>query len=82
MRVHTELERRRGIVEDDDEQRRHGTMGAVARDCHGTLPPPPRPGRMTGKLPGRVGDSPIVGAGTYARNSACAVSAIGDGVFR
>ena len=34
---------------------------------------------MTGKLPGRVGDSPIVGAGTYARNSACAVSATGDG---
>jgi L-asparaginase / beta-aspartyl-peptidase len=78
--LHAELERRRlGLAKDDDEQRRHGTVGAVARDCRGNLAAATSTGGMTGKMPGRVGDSPIIGAGTYANNAACAVSATGDG---
>jgi L-asparaginase / beta-aspartyl-peptidase len=76
----SELERRqRGLAEDDDEQRRHGTVGAVSHDCSGNLAAATSTGGMTGKMPGRVGDSPIVGAGTYAHNAACAVSATGHG---
>jgi beta-aspartyl-peptidase (threonine type) len=77
-----ELERRRcGLVEDDDEQRRHGTVGAVARDRDGNLAAATSTGGMTGKVPGRVGDSPIIGAGTYADNATCAVSATGHGEY-
>jgi beta-aspartyl-peptidase (threonine type) len=66
---------------DRDEARRHGTVGAVARDRAGNLAAATSTGGMTGKLPGRVGDSPIVGAGTYADNATCAVSATGHGEF-
>ena len=77
-----ELERRRrGLAEDDDEQRRHGTVGAVARDRDGNLAAATSTGGMTGKVPGRVGDSPIIGAGTYADNATCAVSATGHGEY-
>jgi beta-aspartyl-peptidase (threonine type) len=64
-----------------DEARRHGTVGAVARDRDGNLAAATSTGGMTGKLPGRVGDSPIIGAGTYADNTSCAVSATGHGEF-
>ena len=66
---------------DADEARRHGTVGAVARDRDGNLAAATSTGGMTGKLPGRVGDSPIIGAGTYADNATCAVSATGHGEF-
>lgn len=66
---------------DDDQARQHGTVGAVARDRLGNLAAATSTGGMTGKLPGRVGDSPIVGAGTYADNASCAVSATGHGEF-
>jgi beta-aspartyl-peptidase (threonine type) len=66
---------------DDDDARRHGTVGAVARDVGGNLAAATSTGGMTGKLPGRVGDSPIIGAGTFADNATCAVSATGDGEF-
>jgi beta-aspartyl-peptidase (threonine type) len=56
-----------------------GTVGAVARDRDGNLAAATSTGGMTGKVPGRVGDSPIIGAGTYADNSTCAVSATGHG---
>src|SRR5581483_11505657 len=58
-----------------DAARRHGTVGAVARDSSGGLAAATSTGGMTGKLPGRVGDTPIIGAGTYADNETCAVSA-------
>jgi beta-aspartyl-peptidase (threonine type) len=58
-----------------------GTVGAVARDAHGNLAAATSTGGMADKHPGRVGDSPIIGAGTYARNGACAVSATGHGEF-
>jgi beta-aspartyl-peptidase (threonine type) len=58
-----------------------GTVGAVARDAHGNLAAATSTGGMTNKRPGRVGDSPIIGAGTYARNGVCAVSATGHGEY-
>jgi beta-aspartyl-peptidase (threonine type) len=58
-----------------------GTVGAVARDCDGNLAAATSTGGLTGKVPGRVGDSPIIGAGTYADNATCAVSATGHGEF-
>ena len=58
---------------------RYGTVGAVALDAAGNLAAATSTGGYTNKLPGRVGDSPIVGAGTYAENATCAVSATGTG---
>lgn len=57
----------------------HGTVGAVALDRDGNLAAATSTGGTTGKLPGRIGDSPLVGAGTYADNRACAVSGTGLG---
>jgi len=58
---------------------RYGTVGAVARDQAGNLAAATSTGGLTGKSPGRVGDAPIIGAGTLADNRACAVSATGSG---
>lgn len=58
-----------------------GTVGAVARDPAGNLAAATSTGGMTGKRYGRVGDSPIIGAGTYADNGSCAVSATGHGEY-
>jgi beta-aspartyl-peptidase (threonine type) len=60
-------------------ERDHGTVGAVALDSHGNLAAATSTGGTTDKLPGRVGDSPILGAGTYANNRTCAVSGTGAG---
>jgi len=57
------------------------TVGAVALDSHGNLAAATSTGGMTNKRYGRVGDSPIIGAGTYADNRSCAVSATGHGEF-
>jgi L-asparaginase / beta-aspartyl-peptidase len=56
-----------------------GTVGAVALDTHGNLAAATSTGGFTNKHVGRVGDSPIIGAGTYAENGVCAVSATGMG---
>ena len=64
---------------DDDPARRHGTVGAVARDIHGDLAAGTSTGGMTAKAPGRIGDTPIIGAGTFADNETCAVSCTGHG---
>jgi len=56
-----------------------GTVGAVALDSHGQLAAATSTGGMTGKRFQRIGDSPIIGAGTYADNRSCAVSATGHG---
>lgn len=58
-----------------------GTVGAVALDQHGNLAAATSTGGMTGKRFGRVGDSPIIGAGNYANNLTCAVSATGHGEY-
>ena len=60
---------------------RFGTVGAVARDAQGHLAAATSTGGMQGKLPGRVGDSPIIGAGTYASDHSCAVSGTGVGEY-
>ena len=58
-----------------------GTVGAVAFDKHGNLAAATSTGGMTNKRQGRVGDSPIIGAGTYAKNGVCAISATGHGEY-
>lgn len=60
---------------------KYGTVGVVARDTRGNLSAGTSTGGMQGKLTGRVGDSPIIGAGTYASNKSCAVSATGVGEY-
>ncbi len=56
-----------------------GTVGAVALDKFGNLAAATSTGGMTNKMPGRVGDSPLIGSGTYANNATCAVSCTGHG---
>ena len=63
------------------DQDRHGTVGAVALDKNGNLAAATSTGGTTNKRPGRVGDTPIIGAGTYANDATCAVSATGDGEY-
>lgn len=58
-----------------------GTVGAVALDREGNLAAGTSTGGLTNKLLGRVGDSPIIGAGTYANNESCAVSGTGEGEY-
>jgi len=60
---------------------KHGTVGVVALDEHGDIAAGTSTGGTTAKRWGRVGDSPVIGAGTYASNTACAVSATGTGEY-
>ena len=64
-----------------DVDHKFGTVGAVALDSQGNLAAGTSTGGMTGKRWGRVGDAPVIGAGTYADNRACAVSATGWGEY-
>jgi len=73
-----ELERVRSATADGT---RHGTVGAVARDAHGRLAAATSTGGVSNQLPGRVGDAPIVGAGTYAADGTVAVSCTGQGEY-
>jgi beta-aspartyl-peptidase (threonine type) len=59
----------------------HGTVGAVALDQHGNLAAGTSTGGLTNKRFGRIGDSPIIGAGTYANNESCAISSTGVGEY-
>jgi beta-aspartyl-peptidase (threonine type) len=63
------------------EQEKHGTVGAVALDKNGNLAAATSTGGMTNKKYGRIGDTPVVGAGTYADNATCAVSCTGHGEY-
>ena len=58
-----------------------GTVGAVALDKMGNISAATSTGGMTNKLPGRVGDSPIIGSGTWAQNGVCGVSSTGHGEY-
>jgi beta-aspartyl-peptidase (threonine type) len=64
-----------------DAAHEHGTVGVVALDQAGNLAAGTSTGGTVMKMPGRVGDSPIIGAGTYANNESCAVSATGTGEY-
>lgn len=70
-----------GTASEASEAEKHGTVGAVARDREGHLAAATSTGGYTNKPAGRVGDSPIIGAGTYARDGRCAVSGTGKGEF-
>lgn len=70
-----------GTLEQAREAEKHGTVGAVALDQHGHLAAATSTGGYNNKPDGRVGDSPIIGAGTYARDGVCAVSGTGKGEF-
>ena len=66
-------------TEQDSEDQKYGTIGAVARDNQGNLAAATSTGGIVNKRMGRVGDSPLIGAGVYADNDTCAVSATGYG---
>lgn len=68
-----------GTAVPSSEAEKHGTVGAVARDIHGHLAAATSTGGFNNKPSGRVGDSPIIGAGTYAKDGVCAVSCTGLG---
>ena len=63
------------------DEKKYGTVGVVALDRSGNLAAGTSTGGMTNKMFGRVGDSPLIGAGTFADNNSCAVSATGDGEY-
>jgi beta-aspartyl-peptidase (threonine type) len=69
---------RMALVHDEG---KHGTVGVVALDIHGDVAAGTSTGGTTAKRWGRIGDSPIIGAGTYASNRACAVSCTGQGEY-
>jgi beta-aspartyl-peptidase (threonine type) len=66
-------------TEQDSEDQKYGTIGAIARDPDGNLAAATSTGGIVNKRMGRVGDSPIIGAGVFADNETCAVSATGYG---
>ena len=69
------------LKQPDNYDYKYGTVGAVALDIYGNLAAATSTGGMTDKRYGRVGDSPIIGAGTYADNNTCAVSCTGWGEY-
>lgn len=73
--------RQRAEEQSADTTEKHGTVGCVALDKNGNLAAATSTGGMTNKKYGRIGDSPIIGAGTYADNATCAVSCTGHGEY-
>lgn len=70
-----------GKIMDIEYNYKFGTVGAVALDKNGNIVAGTSTGGMTNKKYGRVGDSPIIGAGTYANNKTCGISATGHGEY-
>lgn len=77
---HTDFYHLDHIVSEDPD-RKFGTVGAVALDSHGHLAAATSTGGMLNKQYGRIGDSPIIGAGNYANDNTCAISCTGHGEF-
>ena len=69
------------LKQPDNHDYKYGTVGAVALDMYGNLAAATSTGGMTDKRYGRIGDSPIIGAGTYADNNTCAISCTGWGEY-
>ena len=78
---HTERRFKALMKSKEKEMEKHGTVGCIALDKNGNLAAGTSTGGMTNKRWGRVGDSPIVGAGTYASNETCGVSGTGQGEY-
>ncbi len=76
-----EAQKRQHMQLDDGPSYKIGTVGAVAFDAYGNLAAATSTGGLTNKWMGRIGDSPVIGAGTYANNATCAVSCTGHGEF-
>jgi len=73
---------REGVVQlDHRDDKKFGTVGAVALDTTGNIAAATSTGGMTNKRYGRIGDSPVIGAGTWADNATCAVSCTGHGEY-
>ncbi|MBT9394655.1 isoaspartyl peptidase/L-asparaginase [Hymenobacter sp. NST-14] len=75
------LDHSQALPTDEDPKRKMGTVGAVARDQHGHLAAATSTGGMTNKRYSRIGDSPIIGSGTFADDRTCAISCTGHGEF-
>lgn len=69
----------KSLGSDPAQDKKHGTVGCVALDEAGNIAAATSTGGLTNKKPGRVGDTPVIGAGTYADNATCAVSCTGTG---
>lgn len=85
-REQLERAKQAGVVQLDhsdesDRNRKYGTVGAVARDVNGNLAAATSTGGMTNKQYGRIGDSALIGSGTWADNRSCALSATGYGEY-
>lgn len=76
-----EADREAALIDPYTKDKKFGTVGAVALDQYGNIAAGTSTGGMTNKKYGRVGDAPIIGAGTYADNASCGVSATGWGEF-
>lgn len=82
-RISLDHDERYGVIGANglDPKDKTGTVGAVARDAQGHLAAATSTGGMTNKVPGRLGDSPVIGAGNWADDESCCVSATGHGEF-
>ncbi len=81
LKTEEEKKKSSGIRQQENRDDKYGTVGAVALDSYGNLAAATSTGGMTNKKFGRVGDAPIIGAGTYANNATCAVSCTGWGEY-
>lgn len=78
---HDQLKALKKKTREREQADNHGTVGCLALDRYGNLCAGTSTGGMTGKRYGRIGDTPIIGAGTWAENATCAVSCTGHGEF-
>lgn len=78
---HADTTKKEALKQPENRDYKYGTVGAVALDRHGNLAAATSTGGMTNKRYGRVGDAPIIGAGTYADNKTVAISCTGWGEY-
>jgi L-asparaginase / beta-aspartyl-peptidase len=75
------VQQERAFISEDEVDHKYGTVGCVALDSKGNIAAGTSTGGMTNKKFGRIGDSPIIGAGTYANNFTCGISSTGHGEY-
>jgi beta-aspartyl-peptidase (threonine type) len=81
MTEHQYADHQKACERETQAKKKHGTVGAVALDSHGNLAAGTSTGGTNHSLPGRIGDSCVIGAGCYANNKTCGVSSTGDGEY-